>query len=92
MIYVLVKLKLESYNKWKPFFDKRAASRAEIGAKETHLFRNSDDQNEAVILFGWDTKENAKKYMESDNLRKYLKSAGAEIVDVTYLDKKETSI
>jgi 3-oxoacyl-(acyl-carrier-protein) synthase len=30
--------------------------------------------------------------MESDNLRKYLKNVGAEIVDTSYLNKHETSI
>lgn len=92
VIHVLGKLKLESYDKWKPFFDKRAAAREESGSKEAHLFRNSDNPNEAVILFKWDNKENAKKYMESDNLRKYLQNAGAEIVNITYLDEQETSI
>lgn len=89
MIYVLGKLKLESYDTWKPFFDKRATIREGAGSKETHLFRNSDDQNEVVILFKWDNKENAKKYMEADNLRKNLKNAGAEIIDITYLDEQE---
>jgi quinol monooxygenase YgiN len=92
MVYVLAKLKVESYEKWKPFFDKRAATREELGSKEAHLFRNSNDQNEVVILFVWDNMENARKYMESDNLRKYLKNAGSEIVDITYLDEQETSI
>jgi quinol monooxygenase YgiN len=92
MIYVLAKLKVESYERWKTFFDKRSASREESGSKEAHLFRNSDDQNEVVILFEWDNKENARKYMESDNLRKYLQNAGAEIVNITYLDEQETSI
>ncbi|HEX7467066.1 MAG TPA: antibiotic biosynthesis monooxygenase [Methanobacterium sp.] len=92
MVYVLGKLKVENYENWKTFFDKRSDTRKESGAKEAHLFRNSDDPNEVLILFIWDTKENAQKYMESDNLRKYLKNAGSEIKNVTYLDEQETSI
>lgn len=92
MIYVLGKLKLESYDKYKPFFDKRSAAREESGSKEAHLFRNSDNPNEVLILFKWDNKENAKKYMESDDLRKYLQNAGAEIINITYLNEMETSI
>ncbi|MGZ7068534.1 MAG: putative quinol monooxygenase [Methanobacterium sp.] len=92
MIHALAKLKVESYETWKPFFDKRASTREEAGSKEAHLFLNSDNPNEVVILFKWDNKENAQKYMESDNIRKYLKNAGAEIIDITYLDEKETSI
>jgi heme-degrading monooxygenase HmoA len=92
MVYVLARLKLESYDKWKPVFDKRTNIRKESGSKEAHLFRNSDDENEAVILFEWDNKENAQKYMESDELRKGLQNAGAEIISITYLDEQETSI
>jgi heme-degrading monooxygenase HmoA len=92
MVYVLGKLKVENYENWKTFFDKRSDTRKESGAKEAHLFRNSDDPNEVLILFIWDTKENAQKYMESDNLRKYLKNAGSELKNVTYLDEQETSI
>ena len=92
MVYVLAKLKVENYNTWKIFFDKRSDTREESGAKEAHLFRNSDDPNEVLILFIWDTKEKAYKYMESENLRKYLENAGAEIKDITYLDEQEISI
>ncbi len=92
MVYVIAKLKVEGYDKWKTFFDKRSNNRKENGSKEAHLFRNSDNQNEVIILFDWDNKENARTYMESDNLRKYLHSAGADIVEITYLDEQETSI
>ena len=92
MVYVLARLKLESYAKWKPVFDERSATRKESGSKIAFLFRNSDDQNEAVILFEWDNKENARKYMESDILRKSLQNAGAKIIDITYLDEQEQSI
>jgi heme-degrading monooxygenase HmoA len=92
MVYVLAQLNVENYKTWKNFFDKRSDTRAESGAKEAHLFRNSDDQNEVLILFIWDTKDNARKYMESENLREYLKNAGSEIKKITYLDEQETSI
>ena len=51
MVYVLANLKVESYETWKTFFDKRSDTRERSGAKEAHLFRNSDDQNEVLILF-----------------------------------------
>lgn len=92
MVYVLAKLKVKDYKTWKTFFDKRSDTREESGSKEAHLFRNSDDPNEVLILFIWNNKENAVEYMESENLRKYLKNAGAEIKDITYLDEQETSI
>ena len=92
MVYVLGKLKLESYEKWKPLFDERSSARKESGSKEAHLFRNSENQNEVVILFDWDNIENARKYMESDSLKKLLLNVGAEIIEITYLDEQETSV
>ncbi len=92
MIYVLATLKVDDYANWKTFFDKRASSREESGAKEAHLFRNVDNSNEVEILFKWDNKENAHKYMDSDDLKKYLKNAGAEIINIIYLDEQEKSI
>ena len=92
MVRVLAKLKVEDYARWKTFFDKRSATREESGSKEAQLFLNLENKNEVVILFDWNDILNARKYMESDNVRKYLKDAGAEIVDVSYFDKKGTSI
>jgi FMN phosphatase YigB (HAD superfamily) len=92
MVYVLAQLKLVSYPEWKKSFDKRKSTRQEKGSKEAHLFLNSDDHNEALILFDWDNMENARMYMEAEDLREYLKKAGAEIIKITYLDEQETSV
>jgi len=87
MVYVLGKLKIENYSKWKPVFDERAVIRQEYGGYEAHLFRNFDDPNEVVILFKWDNFENAHRYFESEALQEALKNAGAKEIRVTYLDE-----
>ena len=92
MCYVLTKIRVEDYARWKIAFDKRSDKREESGSKEAHLFRNYEDQHEVVILFKWDDLPKARKYMESDIVREYLKDAGAEIVDVSYLSEQETSV
>lgn len=89
MVYVIAQLKLESYDKWKPLFDERKTIRKEAGSKEARLFRNLDDSNEVMILFDWDNKENAKKYMESAALQETLQKAGMKKLKVTYLDEIE---
>jgi heme-degrading monooxygenase HmoA len=88
MVYVLAQLKLESFQKWKAIFDQRVSVRKEAGSKEARLFRNSNDDTEVVILFDWDTLENARKYMESDMLREALEKVGATYT-TTYLDEVE---
>ncbi len=50
MVYVLGQLNVENYKTWKTFYDKRSDTRKESGAKEAHLFRNSDDENDVLIL------------------------------------------
>ena len=92
MIYVIGELNVENYDKWKPTFNERSTARKEKGAKEAILFRNSDNPHDIEILFKWDNKENAKKYMESESVQKVLKNAGARIERVTYLDEVEKTI
>ncbi len=92
MINVLGQLKVESYDKWKPAFDERSTMRKEAGSKEAILFRNSDDPNDVMILFKWDNKENAQKYLESESIKKLLKNIGVDIVKITYLDEAAKTI
>lgn len=92
MVYVLGKLKLESYHKWKPLFDERAVMRQDYGSYEAHLFRNFDDPDEVVILFKWDNFENAHRYFESEALQEALKNVGAKVIEVTYLDEVAKTI
>ncbi len=92
MCYVSVTIKVENYARWKAAFDIKSTARKESGSKEAHLFRNYKDQNEVLILFKWDNLPNAQKYMESDEVRKYLKNVDAEIINISYLSEQEISI
>ena len=87
MVYVLGKLKLESYDKWKSVFDERAIMRREGGGYEAHIFRNFENPNEVVILFKWHNLEDARMYFESESVQKTLKNAGAKEIEITYLDE-----
>jgi quinol monooxygenase YgiN len=89
MVYVIAKIKLENFDNWKSVFDERATTRNKAGSKEAILFRNLDDSKEAQILFEWDNKENARKYMESETIKKVLQNAGAKLTDTIYLEKIE---
>ena len=50
MAYMLVRHKVEDYEKWKPVFDDHQATRRESGGKGGFLFCNADDPNETLIL------------------------------------------
>jgi quinol monooxygenase YgiN len=89
MIQVIARFKLESFDKGKSLFDERAAMRKEAGSQEAILFRNSDDPNEALILYQWNNRENAKKFLESAQLEKALQVVGSELTEIIYLEEIE---
>jgi quinol monooxygenase YgiN len=89
MIHVMARLKLESFDNWKSLFDERIDVRKEAGSQEAILFRNSDDSNEALILFRWDNRENAKEDLESAQLEKALEKVGAQLTELIYLEEVE---
>lgn len=91
MVYIIAKLKLKSFDKWKPVFNERSSVRRESGSKEARLFRNSNDPNEVMILFEWDNMENAANYLESEALKETLKKVGATFT-ITYLDEVEKTV
>jgi len=88
MPYVLIRHKIEDYAKWRPEYDEHGASRRKAsGCKGTHVFRNSENPNEIVILLEWDELENARQFIQSEDLREAMQRAGvADQPDIYILD------
>lgn len=90
MVYVLIRHKVEDYDKWKRVFDEQDATRKSGGCKGGRLFRNIDDQSEITIVFKWDTIENARKFTESEGLKRRMQKGGVvEKPDIFFLEKVE---
>ncbi len=90
MPYMLVRHKVKDYAKWKPIYDGHAATRKASGSKGAHLFRNSDNLNEMIILFEWDDLGNARKFAQSEDLIKTMQKAGvSDKPDIYFLDEIE---
>lgn len=89
MVYVMAKLKVENFEKWKPIFDERKSLRKDAGSKEAILYRNSEDAKEFVLVFDWENMEKAKEFFTSESLQKVLKKGGAELVETIYLEEIE---
>jgi heme-degrading monooxygenase HmoA len=89
VVYVIARLKLESYDKWKPVFDERKTLRKEAGSKEALLLSNFDNPKEIVIFFDWENMESARKFFESESLKKALQKGGAKLTETTYLEEIE---
>jgi heme-degrading monooxygenase HmoA len=93
MPYMLVRHKIEDYAKWKPVYDRHAATRKASGSKGAHLFRSSDTPNEIIILFEWDDLSKARKFALSEDLIKTMQIAGViDKPDIFFLEEIERTI
>jgi uncharacterized protein (DUF1330 family) len=90
MVYVVVDHKVADYAKWKPAFDKHAETRMKFGSKGGTLFHIFGEPDHPCILFEFDTMDNAKKFYESEDLKKVMQDAGVlGKPDIWFLDKIE---
>jgi len=91
MQQTLIRHKVKDYDKWKHVFDEHSALRKAGGEKGGHLFRNRDDHNEIIIVLKWDTMEHARKFYESEDLKKVMQKAGVtDKPDIYFLEEVET--
>jgi heme-degrading monooxygenase HmoA len=91
MPYLLVRHKVEDYERWKRVFDHdHGATRERSGSKGGWILRNAEDLNELVILLEWDSLENAQRFANADDLREAMQRAGvADQPDVYFLEEVE---
>ena len=90
MVYILVDHKVEDYAKWKPVFDKGMPMVKKFGGKSGMLFHVSGEPNHICVLGEYDTMDNAKKFAESEDLKKAMQEAGVIGKPmIVYLDKIE---
>ena len=89
--YLLVRHKVEDYERWKPVFDHdHGATRKRSGSKGGWILRSADDPNELVILLEWDSSENARHFVNADETREAMHRAGvADEPDVYFLEEVE---
>jgi hypothetical protein len=77
MPYLLVRHKVEDYERWKPVFDHpHGATRKLSGSKGGWILRNAFDPNELVILLERDSSENARRFLNADETREAMQRAG----------------
>lgn len=90
MPYITIRHKVKDYDAWKLLFDAHGPTRAAAGCQGGHLLRSTDDPNEVVIFFDWDTMENARKFANSPDLKDAMEKAGVvDQPDVYFLENVE---
>ena len=76
MSHVIIRHKVENYDTWRVAFDDHQSFRKENGEQSARVFQSSDDPNDVLMLFAWDSKDNVRRFMESDNLKETMHKAG----------------
>jgi hypothetical protein len=73
---VIIRHKVEDFNKWKPVYDGNLSARQAAGLKDIRLWRNLNDPDEIVMLFEVADITKAKKFSESTELKEKMQEAG----------------
>lgn len=78
MHYLLVRHKVADFNRWREFYDSERHVREEAGLVEKNVFRNLNDPNEVILLFGFEDLMKAEELVASRALRNRMVAAGVE--------------
>jgi heme-degrading monooxygenase HmoA len=87
MIHVFVRHKISDYNQWKEAFDAHLNTRKRAGETGFRLFHNVEDPREIFLISDWQSTEEARKFMNSDELRDAMQKSGViGAPEVRYLE------
>lgn len=76
MAYILIRHKVEDYEKWKKAFDDYIDRRRESGEKTWQVFRDEEDPNMVSVLNEWESAEKARAFTEDPDLKEKMGEAG----------------
>jgi heme-degrading monooxygenase HmoA len=87
MAVVIARLHVPDFDTWYAEYQQMHARRHELGERGHRLHRDVDDSSAVVVVFEWDTVENAKDYFGSAELTASVSRAkAAGLPQVTYLE------
>jgi len=90
MPYVLGILSVTDFAAWKAAYDTEdaAAMRKAAGMKAYQIFHCEDEPNKVVHLSQWDSMDDARKFLQSDELREANQQSGvADMGGVYFLEE-----
>ena len=76
MAHLLIRHKVKDYSTWKAAFDGFFETRRAGGEIAWQILHPDDDLNNLVILFEWDSLDNARSFMANPDLKKTMEAAG----------------
>ena len=91
--YLLVRHKIKDYQSWKNVFDSFIDIRRKGGEKSFQIFCPETEPNNLYLLFVWDTLDNAKKFVQSTELKDTMMKAGViEAPEILFLEEMASGI
>ncbi|MCX2740333.1 hypothetical protein [Pontibacter anaerobius] len=76
MPYLLIKHEVADFDHWKTMYDKHKSARDHADLHELHLFQNTYNHNEVIVLFEAKSEGKVLEFMESKDLEQAMKGAG----------------
>jgi hypothetical protein len=73
---LLIRHKVDDYERWKQVFDGDAELRLAHGSRNARIFRNKAEQDEVWLLLEWDDLARARLFLRSEDLADFLNRAG----------------
>ena len=85
---MLVQHKVKDFANWKKVYDSQAALRASSGELSDQIYHNASDPNQLILVFKWNSVENAQKFAQSPELKAAMEKAGvAGPPTITFLNE-----
>jgi hypothetical protein len=78
MINVLVHHEVADYPAWKAAFDASLDWRHKNGERSARIFHAAGNLNDLTLLFEWESLEQARAFMASDELKARMARAGVK--------------
>jgi heme-degrading monooxygenase HmoA len=67
---------VKDYDAWKSIFDSVSDLRQQNGERSYQILRQGNGSGELILLFEWDSLENAQRYASSPELKEAMERAG----------------
>src|SRR5271157_5191406 len=78
MITVLVHHEVADYPTWKSVFDAALDWRHQHGERSCRIFHSAGNANDLILIFEWESLEQARAFMASDELKARMAKAGVK--------------
>ena len=76
MTRIYVRHNVADFVKWKAVYDGLDPIRKQFGITKAEVFKNANDANDILVIHEWDNKEQAMKFMGSQDLKNAMAHGG----------------